>query len=270
MLRFLFWNTGARDVSPFLKNMVGKYSIDFVVLAETSLTRNHLPSLLSNAAQRQFHIPASPCEKLTIATSLNPHSIQPVYDEDSHRVTIRRLILESTDLLLVAVHLPSKLHWRDHDLPFEAQRVAGVVREIEDSFGHRRTVVVGDFNMDPFESGLVASHAFHGLMTRQLANRESRVVNAQRYPCFYNPMWRFFGDRDVGRPSGTYFHRGSTPTSYFWHMFDLVLVRSELVPALSDVQILTDDGSQSLADDAGFPDDNLASDHFPLLFELSL
>jgi len=65
--------------------------------------------------------------------------------------------------------------------------------------GHSRTFLAGDFNMDPYDDGMLGAGALHGMMTRRTALLGSRIVDGGRYHMFYNPMWGFMGDRTLDR-----------------------------------------------------------------------
>src|SRR5258707_15898312 len=97
------------------------------------------------------------------------------------------------------------------------------------------------------------SLALHGVMTAQLAARESREVIGEEEPMFYNPMWSYFGDRSPG-PPGSYYLRSSKPLNYFWLMLDQVLLRPSLAPALTEVGIVDHDGGESLLTANGLRD----------------
>ena len=80
------------------------------------------------------------------------------------------------ELLLVCAHLQSPLHAKELTLYGEAEMFAEENRQAELRLGHRRTVVVGDLNMNPFDNGLVSATALHGVMSKQIARRETRTV----------------------------------------------------------------------------------------------
>ena len=65
------------------------------------------------------------------------------------------------ELLIVAVHLPSKLYQTDDDQAFYARRLSEEISEQEKEIGHNRTMVIGDFNMDPFETGMILADGLH-------------------------------------------------------------------------------------------------------------
>ena len=139
-----------------------------------------------------------------------------------------------------------------------------------DSYGHDRTLLVGDFNMNPFDYVMNMATGMNAMMTRKCVERGSRRLQKQDYPFFYNPMWAFFGDQSKG-PAGTHFYRDASPITYFWNIFDQVLIRPALMDAFhNDVEILTFDGEHSLLTKRGRPSKARGSDHLPLLFRLEL
>ena len=191
---------------------------------------------------------------------------------DDSRLTIRQLRLPGRDeILLAALHHPSKLHWSNASQSAECYRVSSTIRGVEEEVGHRRTVLVGDFNMNPFEDAMVAATGLNAVMARMIAARETRTVLAHEYPFFYNPMWGHFGDAMEG-PSGTFYDGRSEHVTYFWNMFDQVLIRPELLRMFRNeaLRILSVSGERSLLTAKGLPDASAASDHLPLLFRLDL
>lgn len=173
---------------------------------------------------------------------------------------------------LVLVHFPSKLHWQDSDQNAYSSEVRYFVEQLEAQLGHDRTVLVGDFNMHPFQAGMVQATGLHATMDRRTAESERRVVQGKSYPFFYNPMWSFFGEKGKGEVNGTYFYPPSgQPLAYFWHVFDQVILRPSMLPVFDEdsLQIITRIGSTNLLTDKGVVHKNI-SDHLPVVFNLNL
>src|SRR5258708_15660168 len=99
-------------------------------------------------------------------------------------------------------------------------------------------------------------------MTREDASRQSRIVQGRHYRFFYNPMWNHFGDANSDT-AVSYFYGASEHVSYFWNLFDQVLIRPELAARFDpdSLSILTSAGSQSLVRGDGRPDSTQYSDH---------
>jgi hypothetical protein len=153
--------------------------------------------------------------------------------DDGSRYSIRELRMpDCLPVLLAMLHLPSRLFADETSQDFECVVTARSVREAEAKVGHERTLVVGDFNMDPFSAGIVGAAGFNAAMHRNTANRGSRTIRGESYPFFYNPMWNHFGDERKAA-AGTYYYEKGDHLAYYWHMFDQVLIRPALLSRLS-------------------------------------
>ncbi len=178
--------------------------------------------------------------------------------------------LRSTEVLLAGVHLPSKSGGaKDTDQASIAREVVEELNDVEDRHNHRSTVVVGDFNMHPYDAGMTSVTSFHGLMTKDLAGLPDRLHRRQPRRRFYNPMWGLFGDRTPG-PSGSYYWRASVLHNPYWGMLDQVLLRPMLINSLGALHILDHDGNHTLVGPDGAPDKKHISDHLPILFRLDI
>ncbi|MCB0060675.1 MAG: hypothetical protein KDE19_01115, partial [Caldilineaceae bacterium] len=215
--------------------------------------------------------PSPGCRKIHVFTKF-PSDFLPVIVEDS-RMTIRQLKTTTMvqDILIAALHFPDKKNWSESEQTAESPRYADLIQQAEAQAGHRRTILVGDFNMNPYEKGMVNANGFNGVMSRSIAEKRERKVQNRVYPFFYNPMWGRLGDLSPG-PAGTFFWNPSGHSSYYWHSFDQVLIRPDLLDTFdpSMLQVLDSDGSKSLLSQNGIPDKAWASDHLPLLFRLEI
>jgi hypothetical protein len=245
-----------------------------LILLECAIQVGDLLDALNRESRPIFHYAPrkeeATQESIKIFTRFTPDFLGPV--EDGSRHTIRHLRLPLREHVLLAVlHLPSKLYSSENSQILACTQWAEIVAHAELQAGHSRTVVVGDLNMNPFEAGIVGAGGFHATMTRAQALKGQRMVSGQQYPFFYNPMWGCFGERD-GTPAGTYFYESSGHVSYYWNMFDQVLLRPSLVDRLppEGVEIVTRAGDVSLLAANGRPDKSVGSDHLPVLFGLEL
>jgi hypothetical protein len=158
---------------------------------------------------------------------------------------------------------------KENDQTLNAVRVADLIRKAEDQVGHMKTLVIGDFNMNPFEVGLVGSDCFHAVMDQNIAKKRSRTVQGQNRAYFYNPMWGFMGDSSPG-PSGTYYYSNSEYVNYFWNTFDQVLLRPNLLDAFSkeNLAVISKIGDRDLIVNQKIL--SMSSDHLPIMISLSI
>jgi hypothetical protein len=269
MVTFLFWNLKGKRLEAMVAAFANQHDVDVVILAENQADSSAVLSALNNQAPSYFYVPAPGCERIQIFTRFSDQLFPPL--AESTWWSIRRLELPGLDPVLVAaVHLLSKLRNQPSDQLYAARQLSEEIRRVERDEGHARTVVVGDLNLDPFDEGLVSADALHAVSSRRVAARRERIVQSMRHPFFYNPMWNYLGDARPG-PPGTYYY-GSGLVAHFWHAFDQVLVRPDLVSRFDagSVSILENDGTRSLLRKNGTPDDSRFSDHLPLVFRLSL
>jgi hypothetical protein len=173
------------------------------------------------------------------------------------------------DVLIVAVHLPSKLYLSNDEQAFYAQNLSDLISQEENKLGHHRTIVIGDFNMDPFETGMIVANGLHATMDKNITKILSRVIRGTTYRLFYNPMWSRLGDESIG-PSGTYYFNSSSPINYFWHTFDQVLMRPDLLEIFdpTGLHVVSCLAEQSLLRGQGI--DTSVSDHLPLVVRLDI
>ena len=270
MPKFLFWNMARKPLAETLAHLAQQQSSDVLLLAECAPAPRQILAAL-NRQEKLWQWAASLADetpKLLIFTRFAAKLVAPRLD--APRWTIRELALPGLPpLLIAAVHLPSKLNTAANSQAFECIELANDIRAVETQVGHRRTLVVGDFNMNPWEEGMLAANGLHGEASRRVAASGSRIVNGRSFPFFYNPMWNLLGDAGNG-PGGTFFYRSAQMVRLSWNMFDQVLLRPELLPLFdgASLKILQGDGQSSFLTRAGTPTTRLGSDHLPLAFEL--
>lgn len=272
MFSLLFWNTDGRRVEGVLGNLVKAHGIELLVLAECRMPEHELLPVLARTSGVTFVRAYTNLKDTIVYVPAAWRPPTPIDEDESLRMSIRTLYCPSgMDVLLVAMHLRSKLHMKPESQWFSLHGIARRIAEAESRVGHSRTILVGDLNMDPFEPGMVAAECLHAISARSIASRGSRKVAGEEYRFFYNPMWARFGDRPDGTP-GTYYYGSSESVAYFWHVFDQVLLRPDLLPYFrnEDLLVPTSDGTTSLLTERGRPDRSVASDHLPVIIRLDL
>ena len=269
MATFLFWNIARKPLRDEVHRLAQRHQIDVLMLAESpSPAGQMLRSLNRDGGGWQF--PFSAREKIQVYTRFERNLLEARLEEP--RWTIRELLLPGLPAVIVAVvHLHDKRNWNDASQSAACYDLARDIANVEERVGHHRTLLVGDFNMNPFETGMIAANGLHAETTRRIAGKIGRVVDEKFYRYFYNPMWNLFGDATRG-PAGTYYYRGSEMVRTPWNMFDQVLMRPELLAFFKaeELEILTGDGQQSFLTAQNTPTTRRGSDHLPITFRLNL
>ncbi len=271
MLRFLFWNLRQRNLLRTVARIALRERVDVVVLAETRTgIAQALDELNRDPRLPIFHATATFCSAISIYSRFPGKFIVPEWESD--RISIRRLGLPGfRELIVGSVHLPSRLYVSTESQQAEFFELARAVREVENRREHDRTVLLGDFNANPFAHGMASAAGLNAVMDRDIARRGNRTVQKRSYPFFYNPMWRLMGN-DLTGPPGSLFYSRAEDIQYFWHTFDQVLVRPSLLSGFDPktVTLLKTDGEVDLIDSRGRPKSGTLSDHLPLMFELNI
>lgn len=271
MVTFLFWNINKKPLLESITWLVHNHNIDVLILAESQLKDINILKSLNLPSEACYTImPPGLPSPIRIYSRFSPRFINPI--EDVGGIAIRQIMPPiGLDLLLIAVHLPSKLHQAEHDQVFNCTRFARIIEEAESKIGHTRTLIIGDLNMNPFECGMVGAEGFHAISDRRIAAIGTRQVAGESRRFFYNPMWNYFGDTPPG-PPGTYFYNTGTQVNHYWNIFDQVLIRPELLEKFSDenLSVITEIDSRPLLSESGRPNRSFASDHLPILLGLKL
>ncbi len=277
----LFWNVrGHHEESWEHRNLILRQSlgrmaithqIDILMLAEYAFKESELLESLNQAGVGEYYAIPSSNPRIRLFSRLQKTKWTDRFRNSlDNRMTFHTVRVGNTpSFLLVGIHGPDRRNQLlEADRASEAQDFAADIRTIERDVKHRRTIVVGDFNMTPYEHGMVSMRCFHAVMSKQLVRRINSVESRTGFPCFYNPMWSNLGDQN-NRPPGSYFFSNfSSATNTFWVLLDQVLVREELMDNLSQPIILNHDGTVDLVRPKGHPYKNQFSDHLPILFAI--
>jgi hypothetical protein len=269
-MNLLFWNVNKKDLLRELPALSRQYDVDILILAESGHSDVDILTALNAGQKRNFLLPLNLSERLSIYTRFLRKSIVPL--SDAGGMSIKQIVPPlGPDFILVAVHLPSKLHLSEIDHTMLSVRLSEMICEAEERVGHQRTVVVGDFNMNPFENGMVSADGLHAVMDRRIALKKERIVQGKTRSFFYNPMWSRLGDMSKG-PPGTYHYPNSGQACFFWNSFDQILLRPSLLDFFSDenLEVVTRFNGTNLLKETGQPDKQLFSDHLPIFIHLSL
>lgn len=258
-MKFLFWNThNNKKINYILKQLIKENNIHIVILAEYDADISELLSGL-----HLFKYVTVGCNRIKILGRISPSCVLPSSQSDYASFQII-----NGKIILCCVHLPGKIYCSSAlDREKAIAQINYDIDVLERQIGSENTVVVGDFNLNPYESSLIRLNCFRSLPICEETKNAGKKDNFESKP-FYNPMWNFFGDFKF--PYGTYYYKGNgNGENIFWHIFDQVIIR----PAMRDkfveesLKIITETDSLYLFDENKHPRKDI-SDHFPIMFEI--
>lgn len=264
-MNILFWNLGKKNLTNLVCKAAAQLPIDVIVLIESGLSSDLMLGALKSNASPGYHMPMATKGRFHLFNRDAKLNFSEVYG--GNRISLRQTSSAGTELLLGFVHLVDKRNFDSMSQMTQAGLLIGDIKRAEEKQKHSRTVIVGDFNMNPFDNVMNAVGGMNAMMTKNCVQAGSRKFQGVEYGFFYNPMWNLLGDRTPG-PPGTFYHSNSGKGHFGWNMLDQVLLRPSAIPWFNDVRILTEIGGSSLNTEMGRPSRSRASDHFPLLVTL--
>lgn len=268
-----FWNLNKNNISDVIVQMMIENGLDIICLAEVKsneLIIDIIKKYKKIKKENLFHIHNSK-DKVIVLSRLQSNLFEDVsFLYQSSRLISFKLELKNKIILnLIFIHFHSKNNWSDISLAMECTTIASAIKNVEISTKSENTILIGDFNMNPFESGLISTTGLNTISDKNfLKTQKSRVVDETNYNFFYNPMWNFFGDKNEIK--GTYYYRTPGNISYEWNIFDQILIRPSLIKYLDDdsIKIISRISTQSLLTNYSSRPDKKISDHLPIAINL--
>ena len=273
MLNLLFWNLNKKSLAESVGLLAEEREADIIVLAEMpDNTEEILTRLRQYNSDFMVGDPRLPQRGVILYHRFSSAQVQ--YLHYAKFWAIYQLSLsDGESLILVAVHMPAKFRrgyiGSANRLPLFQQLCQDILKE-ESASGTDRTIVVGDLNQNPFDNEVVHLDTLNAVMDPDVATRVSCQRDGQTYKYFYNPMWTAYGRRQA--PRGTYYYQEPDYVRYYWHVFDQVLLRPDLIPNMGNEvpTIITELGGESLLRASGRPNASRFSDHLPISLSLDI
>ncbi len=266
MPRIIFWNVNKKDLTSLVCSIAKSNDADVVVLNESKAPIAELLQALQVNVSQDFHCPEStPLSEARFHCFCKNRELDLSEIHALSRTSVRKINIGQHRVLLAFVHGVDPRNYDPATRQSRAQSLAGDMKFVKEQQNSNKLILLGDFNMNPYDTGMNLAAGLNAMMTKSCVARGLRRDGGKEYDFYYNPMWSLFGDNTDG-PAGTIYDT-SNQGHYGWSMFDQVLINHSIVNLFQDVKILTEAGPQSLMDVKGRPNSNAASDHFPILVD---
>lgn len=267
VIKIVFWNIKNNlNAVPALTEICSEHKIDIVVLCEANKVPEQLFLKNLRKTDANFDSTLSLPTNRTLLFHNKKHKITKHHDGKFY--SLFKINESDSPILLVSLHLPSMLYYDEDDIGHQATLIKREIEIYEEELQTNKTIVVGDFNLNPFSKLMVSATGFNAVMDYKIALKKFKTVSQVKYSYFYNPMWTLHGNVK-NEVLGTYFYH-KKPTSFIWNVFDQVLLRPELIERFKfeELEILHKVGDESLLNANGRPNDKTYSDHLPIKFEI--
>lgn len=268
IISFLFWNIQNKDVSNELTHIVKTNNIDIVILAECKddVKNNFLISLQRNNANFIENTPIVDINDIKFFSKY-PNNVVTAVQEHERMVIKEIMISTIPNFFIIGLHLHSSVHRKRSGIVTEVTQCIEQIKNLKKpNDKYNKTVIIGDFNLDPYDEQMTAHYGFNSIMSRKKVRKQTRSLNKIEYDLYYNPMWNLFGDHHL--PCGSYYHK-QTENEY-WHILDQVIISYSLIDNfdVDSLRIIDNDNGMSLVNKNGIPDRNQYSDHLPITFKM--
>jgi len=273
-IQFLYWNTNNKPPSFISEIKKIAANIDVLLLVENT-------EIADSLIEQELGL-----YKIKYKTNFDETQYTPKFysrfqnDElecigvaTSKRLVFTSLKLQNSDELLIGgIHFPSKLNYDDLSQSEIARGYVQEIEEVETIRNNTKTLIFGDFNMNPFEPGMIELSAFNATLSEVEAKKICKQFHYKKYNYFYNPMWSFMGDRNYlsgeRKQPGSYYYSKSP----YWNVYDKVIMRPKVIDIFdfSSIKIIDSLGSEKLVDGDFTIKKDSYSDHLPLSFKIKL
>lgn len=264
LMRFVFWNVNKRDLTQSVCALANSTKADVIILNENSVQSFRTLDALREDVTPAFFIPATMSEErfhcFCRCSQLDMSEVH-----SGVRTSVRLWRIGADKALLALVHGVDMRNYDSETRQSFAQSLADEIRFVSKEQNTKKVVMIGDFNMNPYDRGMNLAAGLNAMMTRECVAEGFRQHVGKKYDLYYNPMWSLFGDNNAG-PAGTVYDK-SNQGPYGWSMLDQVVIHHSLVPSFEGVRILAQVEGRSFMDKNGRPDSKNASNHFPILTE---
>lgn len=272
-MNILFWNIKKKaNVTTILSEIIREENIDIVAFAEFPLGSVDVfkNELLNVNPSFNYLTPFRPGK---VEIFYIDGTVDIVNSYNGKRISVNKVHsnIDNEDYYFVFCHLKDALMTDRAQLPSYARFTVKEIINFENEVRSKRTIVCGDFNMNPYEQAMLEVDGFNAMLTSSIALKRTRNVEGQSYEMFYNPMWGLFGDLHNQDVSGTFYHAPGEPIQQFWHIIDQVIMRPDVIPVFDKQQlkIVTKGQNYNLLN----RNNNISnhySDHLPLKFTLNI
>ncbi|RXJ13402.1 endonuclease/exonuclease/phosphatase family protein [Bacillus albus] len=276
-LNLLFWNVKHKDLSSIVESIANHHKADFILLAE--LSQKHIQKYKDALGKRGYVFRATPSSKVKIFDRLTNiqgslEQVSSYYSQDD-RLTSIIYNLNGESVLIVGVHLFSiaSMKFSESRKGF-AQLALKVIEEIEKQHKIDKTIIIGDFNLNPHESGMIDYFGFNATLCKNTAQLEHREIAGEKRRYFFNPSWQAYSNVGIkDAPAGTFYYSETYDTTLlYWNLLDQAIIRPKLVPNSRGFKIITDGGERvpTLLNSELKPDVEKYSDHLPILYSIKI
>ncbi len=259
-MNILFWNLKGNNLHEHIKRCLIENNVNVAVFAEYKGMDFRLLSRELNDTY-QYIEPNGGCDKIAMFVST---SVNAVIKREQSRYALYLIKINEQQYIFAGVHLQDR-HSTDTAVRIETiGRLMNDIKNLEQSSNCNNTIIIGDFNANPYDDELLQMNAFHAVPFKEVIRKsESRTVDGVSYRRLYNPVIHFLSED--GQNYGSFYYPQGSKTPV-WHCLDQILLSKALIDTVHSLRYIKKIDEVSLI--KKFKPNSDISDHLPLLAEL--
>jgi hypothetical protein len=264
-MKFLFWNIQKKLLISEIAELISESECNIYAFAESSdeIIDKVIALLINKYNILCSSYPTPGCDKIKIVVNGKVENIS-LLNQDKHYSLIK-ISEKNNELIVGFVHFPSKLHHTLNQLRRISELLRNQILVEEELNSISDTMVIGDFNVDPFEMPMVSFTGMAATNGITCSQRESVICDGEENRLFYNPMWTLYSSHKERPGSHRYIRTGEDVVS--WHFLDQVLIRPTLINRFKFESLILIKNTQNYNYLNTNQMPNL-SDHLPLMCEI--
>lgn len=166
---------------------------DVVILNENGASNDVVLKALQTNVSKDFYFPnSSPTGRFHCFSRSRHLDLSEVHL--GFRTSVRKLRIGRHIVLLALVHGVDVRNYDSETRQSSAQSLADEMRLVKDNQKTNKLIMLGDFNMNPYDRGMNLAAGLNAMMTRACVLSGRRKHIGEDYDFYYNPMWSLFGD----------------------------------------------------------------------------
>lgn len=261
MLNILFWNLNRNSIEKDIVECLVENNIDIAIFAEYRAI--DIVKIEKDLGRMYAYVKG--LQKDTKIMIIAKTTLEVTVIQQQNRYSLCYVKNAIQEYLLVGIHLEDR---RNSEVADRINKtIKPLVNDIELAeklFECDNTIVIGDFNAEPYSEELLSKYSFNAVLFKAIIEK-SEFTNPKSLPRkrFYNPILHYISEDT--EMYGSFYYEDGHMTSY-WYCLDQVLVRKNLVDMIKHVEYVKKIGNTNLLK-KNVPDKNI-SDHLPLLIKL--
>lgn len=260
MFNILFWNLKRNKIEDYIIDCIAENNVDIAVFSEfDGIDFTKIEKNLGKMYSRIMVVQDDRKITLVAKTTFSVTVVQ-----QQNRYNIYNVKTAVKDYVLTAVHLEDRRNYKSAERLDTIKCLVADIEKTEELLKCSNTIVIGDFNANPYDEELLSKYAFNAVLFKTIIDKnELTNPNSLRRKRFYNPILHYLSEDT--EMYGSFYHEKEYMTSY-WHCLDQVLVRKCLANSINYVEYLKKINTKDLLENT-IPNGKI-SDHLPLLVNL--